>query len=185
MVLLTSLLDLVVFGRRAGNAICSWLKECGTSGEPENGSQAGEMMTALRAAAGKEKVPLIRRELQQVMMEHCSVFRDEKGLTKAREKVDALQERYRNIGLSVRDPHFNLELIEAMECGHLLTLAAAVIESALYRRESRGAHYRADYPARDDDHYLAHTMISLVKEKMTITTSPVSLTRFQPVERKY
>jgi succinate dehydrogenase / fumarate reductase flavoprotein subunit len=96
-----------------------------------------------------------------------------------------LQLRYCEIGLTVRDLRFNAELVEAVECGHLLDLAQVIVESALFRRESRGAHYREDFPKRDDENFLAHTLASLQDGQVRIETKPVKITRFQPVERKY
>ena len=181
-----SLLDLVVFGRRAGQAIQSWLKEDRKQPEkPDGAGPARQRIRGLLAARGKEKVPAIRRELQASMTEHCSVFREEKGLKKVKDKVLELQLRYCEIGLTVRDLRFNAELVEAVECGHLLDLAQVIVESALFRRESRGAHYREDFPKRDDENFLAHTLASLQDGQVRIETKPVKITRFQPVERKY
>ncbi|MEW6442672.1 MAG: succinate dehydrogenase flavoprotein subunit [bacterium] len=183
-----SLLDLVVFGRRAGKAMLAWLQEGDGKeepGEPAGSGQALERIRELLAADGRERVPAIRGELQEAMMEHGSVFRDEKGLNALAAKVRDLRERYRRIGLSDRGKHFNAELVEAIECGNLLSLAEVTTECALFRRESRGAHYREDYPQRDDAHYLAHTLAFLDGGQVRIEKRPVRITRFQPVERKY
>jgi len=96
--------------------------------------------------------------MQAIMMDHCSVFREQQGLEKARDNVLELQQRFMDCGLSVRERHYNMELMEAIECEHLLNLAAVTIESALFRKESRGAHYREDYPQRDDHNFLCHTL---------------------------
>jgi succinate dehydrogenase / fumarate reductase flavoprotein subunit len=176
----------VVFGRRAGKAIQSWLSEDRMHVDrPDGTGPVRERLRRLLAAGGHEKVPAIRRELQESMMEHCSVFREEKGLKRVRDKVLELQDRYREIGLSVRDLRFNGEFVEAIECGHLLDLAQVIVESALFRQESRGAHYREDFPKRDDENFLAHTLASLQEGRVRIETKPVKITWFQPVERKY
>jgi succinate dehydrogenase / fumarate reductase flavoprotein subunit len=181
-----SLLDLVVFGRRAGKAIRLWLEEKGSRGDTPDGADYGEtLLEQLQNAHGEERIPVIRQELQQVMMEHCSVFRNEQGLQQAKAKIGELEDRYGKIGLKVRQRYFNQELIEAIECGHLLDLAAVMVESALLRKESRGAHYREDYPTRDDQHYLCHTLAFKDKSGIRIEYKPVKITQFKPVERRY
>ena len=182
-----SLLDLVVFGARAGRAIQEWLTQAGAvrSGGTAGADANRQMLSRLLSAAGKEKIPRIRQELQELMMEQCSVFRDEKGLAPARQKIQELTQRFSSIGLSVRDPRYNMELVEALECEHLLRLAAITLESALFRRESRGAHFREDYPERDDQNFLCHTLVFKEKEGMRIEKKPVRITRFEPVARTY
>ena len=183
-----SLLDLVVFGRRAGKAILSYLHDTNAPhDQPDSLSPRGETIEKLlEHSSNKERVHCIRQELQQVMMEKCSVFRDQSGLDKARTKLEELQERFKTISLSCRNRHFNLELMEALECGHLLNCASVVLESALYRKESRGAHYREDYPERNDEDFLHHTIACKTdKREITITSKPVSITRFKPAPRTY
>jgi succinate dehydrogenase / fumarate reductase flavoprotein subunit len=181
-----SLLDLVVFGRRTGKAIGLWLAGDGQRAPASQGpSRTEEKLEQLLSASGKEMVSEIRHELQSVMTDKCSVFRKEEELQEARGKVRELRERYRQIGLSVREKRFNMELVEAIECGHLLNLAAVIVESALNRRESRGAHSREDYQARDDKNYLVHTLAYMDDREVRIDTKPVNVTRFQPVERTY
>jgi succinate dehydrogenase / fumarate reductase flavoprotein subunit len=181
-----SLLDLVVFGRRAGKAIHSWLQEeNGTEDIKDSTEHIRGTIETLLSAKGREKVPEIRKELQQVMMDNCSVFRDQKLLEDAKSKIQELIGRYRQVGLSFRQRRFNMELMEAIECGHLLNLAAVIVESALNRKESRGAHYREDYPDRDDTNYLAHSLAFKDGDGVRMETKPVKITRFEPVERKY
>ena len=183
-----SLLDLVVFGRRAGKAIFSYLHDTNAPHDlPDSTSPRGETIEKLlEHSSNKERVHSIRQELQQVMMEKCSVFRDQSGLDKARTKLEELQERFKSISLSCRNRHFNLELMDALECSHLLNCATVVLESALYRKESRGAHYREDYPERNDDEFLHHTIACKTdKRDIAITSKPVSITRFKPAPRTY
>ena len=182
-----SLLDLVVFGRRAGKAIRSWLAGGGGSGGARGDAEerARERLAKLREADGEEKVPAIRRSLQQLMMNECSVFRTEKGLTEARKALRELRERYGRAGLGYRGDRFNMELQEALELENLLDLAEVMVEGALFRRESRGAHYREDFPDRDDDRFLAHTLAYRDGSGVRIDTKPVAITRFQPKERRY
>jgi len=182
-----SLLDLVVFGARAGEAIRQWLAQARPCARDISDLRdaSREKISRLLAAAGKEQVPRIRQQLQELMMEQCSVFRDAAGLEKARRKIQELQQRFGAIGLSVREPRYNMELVEALECDHLLSLAAVIVESALLRRESRGAHFREDYPERDDRNFLCHTMAFKEKKGMRIEKKPVRITRFEPVARTY
>jgi succinate dehydrogenase / fumarate reductase flavoprotein subunit len=182
-----SLLDLVVFGRRAGKAIREGLREeaRSTKHRAEMSGEVEERIQGLLGARGRERVPEIRCDLQQLMMDQCSVFREEKGLLAARDKISQFYERFRRIGLLHRDRRFNMELVEALECGHLLNVAAAIIESAFCRRESRGAHYREDYPQRDDANYLAHSLAFKAGDRIRMEVTPVNITRFQPAARTY
>jgi len=181
-----SLLDLVVFGRRAGDAISEWLAESADYAQlPEDNVTI--RLEALVNASDTEKVPDIRRALQSIMTEKCSVFRDKEGMTELKRDITRLKNRYGRIGLSSRNRHFNYELLDAWELDHLLDLAEATVNSALWREESRGAHFREDFISRDDEHFLVHTLAKKEEESGTVTieTRPVSITRFQPVERKY
>jgi succinate dehydrogenase / fumarate reductase flavoprotein subunit len=183
-----SLLDLVVFGRRTGKTILAYLQENYVPFElPDSPSPAVHLIeNLLENAATAERVQSIRLELQQIMMDHCSVYRNHNGLDKARKKVEELKERYKTISITCRNRHFNLELMEALECGHLLNCATVILASALYRKESRGAHFREDYPERNDQDFLHHTIARKNgNSDITITTKPVSITRFQPAPRTY
>jgi len=183
-----SLLDLVVFGRRTGRTILAYLQENDVPYElPESPSPAIKTIeNLLENSATGERVQSIRLELQQIMMDHCSVYRDHTGLDRAQKKVEELKERYKKISLTCRNRHFNLELMEALECGHLLNCASVILASALYRKESRGAHYREDYPERNDQDFLHHTIVRKNNNSgITITTKPVSITRFKPAPRTY
>lgn len=183
-----SLLDLVVFGRRTGRTILAYLQENDVPYElPESPSPAIKTIeNLLENSATGERVQSIRLELQQIMMDHCSVYRDHTGLDRAQKKVEELKERYKKISLTCRNRHFNLELMEALECGHLLNCASVILASALYRKESRGAHYREDYPERNDQDFLHHTIARKNSNSgITITTKPVSITRFKPAPRTY
>ncbi len=184
-----SLLDLVVFGRRAGQAMGTWLAEAGAGAEAQAAAEAkakaSHRVRALLGSRGPERVPHIRAELQQVMTDHCSVFRDEAGLRKAGAHIEALRGRLGHLGMAARGRAFNLELAEALECEHLLSLAAVVVESALSRTESRGAHYREDFPSRDDERFLTHTLAFGHEDGVRIEARPVTVTRFQPTARAY
>jgi len=180
-----SLLDLVVFGRRAGKAIKTWLKEDADPVDADIESDIISKIDKLLASTGKEKLSSIRQDLQQIMMDNCSVFREESGLIKAKEKIQELKERYSHTGIVGKDKIFNMEVMEAVECEHLINLADITVESALYRKESRGAHYREDYPERDDKNYLSHTLAFKDGNNIRIETKPVKVTKFEPKARSY
>jgi len=123
--------------------------------------------------------------LQAVMMDKCSVFRTEEGLKSLLEEIKQLKERYKEISIKDKSSRFNTELLDAVELGHMLTLSEAITASALQRTESRGAHYREDYPKRDDENWLKHTFVFLTDKGINFKFKPVKITRFKPEERKY
>ncbi len=181
-----SLVDIIVFGRRAGKDMLRYLREAELlplGAEPEGWSR--ELVSRLLAASGKERVAVLRRELQECMDVNAGVVRDEAKLQTALAKIHELRERYEQISLDDRSVQFNTDLMEAIEFGNLLEAAEAVVVGALDRKESRGGHYREDYPKRDDVNFLKHTLVSKVDGQLRIGYKPVSITRFQPKERTY
>jgi len=120
--------------------------------------------------------------MQLVMMDYCSVFRDDKGLIKGIESIRSLKTRFNDVEIVDKGKNFNYELMEAVELGHQLDLAEVILLSALYRKESRGAHFREDFPARDDTNFLKHTLIFPTGE---VKYKSVAITRFQPEARVY
>jgi succinate dehydrogenase / fumarate reductase flavoprotein subunit len=124
-------------------------------------------------------------EMQQTMMEHVSVFRHAAGLQAALSTIRALKERCSRISIQDKGRCFNRNLLEAFELEHMLELAEVVAAGALHRQESRGAHWREDFPKRDDVNFLHHTMARLSGEAPQIFSKPVTITRFQPQERTY
>ncbi len=181
-----SLLDTVVFGRRAGKAInkeLNGLKQGSIKKELIN--QVFEEIDRLINSKGTEKIGKIRKQLQQKMMEHCSVFRTEEHLKMLIDELKDIKERYRDIGLKDTSGAFNTELLEAIELGHLITLSEVIAHSALRRTESRGAHYREDFPKRDDENWLKHTLAFKKDGAIEFAYKPVRITKFQPQERKY
>jgi succinate dehydrogenase / fumarate reductase flavoprotein subunit len=127
----------------------------------------------------------IRGEMRNIMTNNVSIFRTEESLTNALSKIRQLRLMYRDIGLIHRGKVHNMELREALELDNMLMVAEAVIVSALNRKESRGAHSRTDYPERDDANWLKHTLVKNVNSELEITYKPVTITRFQPKERRY
>ncbi|MGD2125600.1 MAG: succinate dehydrogenase flavoprotein subunit [Desulfobacteraceae bacterium] len=181
-----SLLDLVVFGRRAGKKIVEDLRRLPggpLSDRPEE--RTVRSIEAILKRKGGEKAWFLRNEMQNVMTEYCSVFRHEKGINKALEIVANLKERYQRISVDNRGRRFNTDLLEALELESLLHLAETILVSALARQESRGAHSREDFPERDDENWLKHTLIQKTDDGPHLFYKPVSITRFEPKPRVY
>jgi succinate dehydrogenase / fumarate reductase flavoprotein subunit len=152
---------------------------------PEPDGQAREEVDRLLHSTGSESAADIRQELQAVMMNNVGVFRIEAQMQTAVDKVRQFQARYQRIRLQDKGARFNTELLEAIELGYLLDLAELTAESALARQESRGAHSREDYPERDDDNWLKHTLAYRTQDGVELKYKPVSITRFQPKPRTY
>lgn len=181
-----SLVDLVVFGRRAGRHAAKYALEADYNPLPDKPEEPLlEQINYLYSGKGTELVAKIRDELQVEMMDNASVFRTEKMLISAKNKVAELKRRYKNIAIMDKTKIFNTELFEALELGYLLDLAGVLAESALNRTESRGAHYREDYPKRDDTNWLKHTLAYKVGDNIEFKYKPVVITKFLPKERKY
>jgi succinate dehydrogenase / fumarate reductase flavoprotein subunit len=182
-----SLLDILVFGRRAGKEMHRFtptVKSIKLPPTPE--IVAADQITALMQSKGKESIGPIRAEMQEVMMADVSVFRHQEGLVEALDKVRKLKERYQHISLQDKGNCFNRELLDAIELGHMLDLAEVITLGALNREESRGAHSREDFPKRNDDKWLVHSMFKYsADEGVQEFFKPVTITRFQPKERKY
>jgi succinate dehydrogenase/fumarate reductase flavoprotein subunit len=181
-----SLLETVVFGRRAGMAAAKYVKNVSHGELPlsvlENEQKR---IFSLLNARGPESVPKIRTEMQETMFGKVGIFRTEQPMKEALAKVRELQKRYRNIHLEGRSPVFNTELVEALELQNLLEIAEVIALCALTRTESRGSHYRRDFPKRDDVNWLKHTMAHKKGEEIVLDYKPVVITRFPPQERKY
>ncbi|PWI10982.1 succinate dehydrogenase flavoprotein subunit [Streptomyces sp. NWU339] len=186
-----SLLDINVFGKRAGIAAAEYAHTTDFVELPENPeSFVTEQIERLRSSTGTERVAEIRRELQETMDANVMVFRTEQTIKTAVEKIGELRERYKNVAIQDKGKRFNTDLLEAIELGNLLELAEVMAVSALARKESRGGHYREDYPNRDDVNFMRHTMAYREvgddgTESIRLDYKPVVQTRYQPMERKY
>ena len=146
---------------------------------------ARERITSLLGHHGKEKADHLRKGMQSLMMECGSVFRNEERLKRGIEGIRALRERYQDVGVTNKGKVFNIELMEAIELGHQLNLSEIVLLSALDRRESRGAHFREDFPKREDASYLKHTLVFQTPKGPAVKYKPVKVTRFHPQARVY
>ncbi|QKJ24852.1 succinate dehydrogenase flavoprotein subunit [Aquiluna borgnonia] len=188
-----SLLDINVFGKRAGRYAVEYAKTAKQVPVPENAAdEVLAMLEKVRKAKGKEKVAQLRKELQETMDKNAQVFRTEETLNEAFDKIQELRKRYENISIQDQGKRFNTDLLEAIELGFLLDLAEVTVITCRERRESRGAHLREDFPTRDDQKFMVHSMAYKTEntDKATGTNiklgwKPVVITNYQPMERKY
>jgi succinate dehydrogenase / fumarate reductase, flavoprotein subunit len=186
-----SLLDINVFGRRAGTAAAKYATEADLVEIPADAADGVvAMLDRLRNSAGGERVSTIRREMQETMDLNAQVYRTEGTLKQALGDIQELKRRYQNVSVQDRGKRYNTDLLEAVELGFLLDLSEVLIVSALERKESRGGHAREDYQQRDDVNFMRHTMAyrhesASGQESVRLDYKPVVITRYQPMERKY
>ncbi len=182
-----SLLDVLVFGRRAGKEMRRYIHSVGFAALlPNPEKEVADQIAALMRGEGKERGGPIRAEMQTVMMDRVSVFRNREGLLEALGKIRELKRRYEQVAIQDKGNCFNRDLLDAIELGYMLDLAEVITLGALTREESRGAHSREDFPERDDENWLVHTMFRhSPDEGPQIFFKPVTITKFQPKERKY
>jgi len=184
-----SLLDINVFGRRAGIAAAEYAVDATAPAMPADAAQPiTDAVATLRDTVGgdgTERVADVRRALQETMDRNVQVFRTAESLAEAADVITGLKERYKNIAIHDRGQRFNTDLLEAVELGFLLDLAQVVVAGAAARKESRGGHYREDFPTRDDENFMRHTMAYATVKGIRLDTKPVTITRYQPMERKY
>ncbi|MFB2581066.1 succinate dehydrogenase flavoprotein subunit [Herbiconiux sp. P15] len=189
-----SLLDINVFGKRSGNYAAEYVQTVDFTPLPPDPAKAiVDLVASLRSGTGTERIALIRKELQDEMDKNAQVFRTDESLESVTHTIHRLRDRYRNIQVQDKGKRFNTDLLEAIELGFLLDLAEVVVYSARNRQESRGGHMRDDYPKRDDDQYMKHTMAYLSGDPLSsdaddhirLDWKPVVITRYQPMERKY
>ena len=181
-----SLLEAVVFGRRVGMAAGNFAGKADLASWPEEALKdvSSEVARILNRLEG-EPYPKIKYELQQIMNENVGVFRDKKRLGLAIEKITELKERYKKVSIQDLGDVFNTDLTEALEVGNLLDLAEIIAKGAYARDESRGAHSRTDFKKRDDINWMKHTTAKVGREGIKIGYSEVSVTKYEPTERKY
>jgi succinate dehydrogenase / fumarate reductase flavoprotein subunit len=189
-----SLLDINVFGKRSGRNAVEYVKTAEFVPLPDDpAAGVRDMLDGLRNSTGTERIAAIRKELQEQMDRNAQVFRTDETLAAVTETIHGLRERYRNVQVQDKGRRFNTDLLEAVELGFLLDLAEVVVYSARNRKESRGGHMRDDYPKRDDENYMKHTMAYLTgdphssnaADHIKLDWKPVVVTRYQPMERKY
>ena len=181
-----SLGDLIVFGRRAGLRAADFAARSGFDELAKDAEGVTrEMVERVLSGPGKEKVAHLRQELQESMMDNASVFRTEELLCKQVDKIRELQERFLNIGIDDKGKQFNTDLVEALELGFLIDNAEQLVHAALNRTESRGAHSREDHKERDDALWLKHTLVYKDEDGVRIDYKPVTLGKYEPMQRVY
>jgi fumarate reductase flavoprotein subunit len=140
----------------------------------------------LNKTSGRERIATIREEMQKTMEQSAGIYRTGESLEKGAHKLRELQERFLNVGLDDHTRTFNTELVAALELGSMLDVAEAMIQCGLHRTESRGAHQRLDFPARDDQKFLAHSLVARREDEVPeVSYQPVTITRWPPAERVY
>ncbi len=181
-----SLIDILVYGRRAGRSMAQDVAGQGLPDLPEDAAEPVRAeIEALRGRETGEDPQRIRTELADVMMDDCGVFRTDESLKRALVKVRGLKARYTKVRIQDRGTLFNTDLLETRELGYLLDCAETTAVAALARTESRGAHSREDFPARDDGEWLKHSLAYRSDGGPELRYKPVSITRFQPKPRVY
>ncbi|GJQ34103.1 MAG: succinate dehydrogenase flavoprotein subunit [Anaerolineaceae bacterium] len=181
-----SLLDLVVFGKHAGLKAAEYAKSAEWTRLPGDADSAARSeFEALRNGSGKENAFDLSNEMKSVMFRDVGIYRRENEMQSALEKVREMQARYKDVRVSDTGTIFNTELLNAWELGNMLEVAEVIAMSALNRRESRGGHSREDYPERDDENWLKHTLVTKKNGKAEISYKPVVITKHQPKARVY
>lgn len=182
-----SLLDIVVFGKRGGRAMGDWVQQADWAGDGRDAHLDVEArINHVKNSTGTEKVHAIRSELQEEMMDKASVFRTEESLGSVSNTIDSLKERYQRITVDDKGETFNYDMVEALELENLLDLSEATVVGARARTESRGAHFRDDFPKRNDAEWMKHTLVTR-QEDGTVELSYKAVVGgpYEPMERKY
>jgi len=181
-----SLLDLVVFGRRAGRHIGDYVKQ---NGMPQLDERAADRARAWigRLTDGRSGPHggYIMNEMQTGMMEKVGIYRNAEEMQAAVDDIQELRQRYQSVRVQDTGKPFNTDLLELIELGNLLDLSLITAASALNRQESRGAHSREDFPERDDDHWLNHTLAYLEGDRVRLEGKAVDISIWEPKPRTY
>ncbi|HEV3323388.1 MAG TPA: FAD-binding protein [Solirubrobacteraceae bacterium] len=183
-----SLLDTLIFGRRAGEHAAA--RALSMAMPTAANGQLNDDVAAIDAILARERtgrrISEIKRELGETMNQHVAVYRDQEGLEQALGVVKRLQEESRSAYIDDRGTVFNQDVLGALELGYMLDCAEATVVAAIERKESRGAQFRTDFPERNDEQWLKHIDISLGADGAPeVSYSPVTITQWQPEERKY
>ncbi len=183
-----SLTECLVFGARAGEHAAKFAAGTSDGNEAaliEQAKAEAARVETLRNKKGGEKIAQLRREMNSAMESGCGVFREESSMESTFKTITELKGRFADIGLEDSSQVFNTELIAAFELGNMLDVAETVALAALHRKESRGAHTRTDYTSRNDTDFLKHSVIRFAPDGPKLDYKPVTITRWQPEERKY
>ena len=182
-----SLLEAVVFGERAGRSALEYAKNISHApiNESHEKTKILELFESIFQQNGDDSYNDIRNEMKKVMTENCGVFRDESRLKICIETIKKLKERYKRGKITDKGKLFNTEIYEVLELGNMLGMAEIIAVGAINRRESRGGHSRTDYPKRDDENFLKHSLIYNTDSGVEVKYKPVIITKHQPAERTY
>jgi len=184
-----SLTECLVFGARAGVESVKYAKGASDGNAAQLTQQAGDDMARIEALRGRkkggEKIAHVRREMQLAMERGCGVYREQTSMQQTVRELAQLKGRYADLVLEDTSKVFNTEILTALELGNMLDVAEAIAVGAAARRESRGAHACSDYPTRNDQEFLHHSMVYWTPNGPRLDKKPVTITRFQPEERKY
>lgn len=182
-----SLVDLIVFGRRAGRHIADYVRGADMPVVPNDSTDTSEeIIRRLKENRGKAKQPgHFYEEMQNTMMSNVGVYRTADRMKQAVKDVGRLREEFEEVGVADETKSFNAEVLHVLELGNLLDLSLVTAESALNRTESRGAHSREDFPERDDTNWLKHTLASLKGGKVSIDYKSVDVSIWKPKPRTY
>ena len=181
-----SLVDLIVFGRRAGRHIAEFVKEADLPSLPDGHDEdVRSSLETMKSSGSGPTVAEVYEQMQTVMMSDVGIYRNADGMKHAAVVIGELREKHGDLRLQDTNSRFNTELLEVLELQNLLDLALVTAESALNREESRGAHSREDFPDRDDEKWLKHTLAGLDGGTVSISYKEVDSTRFEPKPRVY
>ena len=182
-----SLLECVVYGRRTGAALAQFVqkRKLPSLDEQRYITEAKQQIQALIEQSGQYRINQIRTDFQDCMTQHCGVFRTAELMESGLQQLQQLQQQYSQIYLDDKGSCWNTEIVEALEMRSLMIVAQLILTSALNRQESRGAHFREDYSERDDRNFLKHTMAYYSPVGIDLQYRPVTITMFEPQERKY
>ncbi len=181
-----SLAECLVFGKVAGERAAAYAQSATMPEISEKECEYEEArLDALLHHEGTERVAVVREEMQRIMQENAGIERNEESLMQGLEAIMILCARAARIELYDKGTIFNTELTSLLELHNMLDIAEAVIRSALHRQESRGSHSRSDFTTRDDAHFLSHTLLTHSESAMIQSNQPVTITQWQPIERKY
>ncbi|MBO3460774.1 succinate dehydrogenase/fumarate reductase flavoprotein subunit [Aetokthonos hydrillicola Thurmond2011] len=182
-----SLLECVVYGRRTGAAIAQFVqnRKLPIVDHQHYITEAQQQIQALLEQQGQYRIHQIREAFQDCMTQYCGVFRTEELMQEGWQKLEELQKQYSQVYLDDKGDCWNTEIVEALELQSLMVVGRTILASAINRQESRGAHFREDYPGRDDTNFLKHTMAYYSPAGIDIQYRPVAITMFEPQERKY
>ncbi|VBB05366.1 pyridine nucleotide disulphide reductase class-i signature [Lucifera butyrica] len=183
-----SLADVIAFGKQAGCSAACHSREKTFTGNSHLAAVAAQWEETFRSVTGRtagSPVASIRDRLAETMWDNVGVFRRQTDMETATRRLDQLWEEYQHAAVPDTNRVYNTNFVNYIELGSLLTVARAVVLGALHRRESRGCHLREDYPQRDDENFLSHTLVSLKDSRYQIAYRPVSITKYPPAERNY